>query len=401
MSTAIAEREEQAAPPQTAAQRQKARLDAFMNAVEKRQDQIGTLLAESGVDPRLFLETCRRALMRDPELINTDPASFIQAALNCAADGLIPDGRKAAIVRYKSAAQYVPMYQGLLDIAYRSGNFQSIESHVVYEGDEFDYEMGDNPRIHHKRSLESSSTAIIGAYAIAKTVNGGVFREVMGKGDLQKVRAVSKASKGPNVDWPGEMARKAPIRRLWKFLPKTTAMDRVALHDDATYDQTALASANDQPRRLAPGFNPPPALAHQPAEDITPTVDTSEPEHEVIDAEVEDMVDDDDFPGGRPLQQAQEPRQEAEAAPSGVNTASQVLTTLSARLQAFRTQVSKAPSTREMQALWSRSAQLRNDIDAGDPDEVGTSAELETWFQETYAVKEAEEKAERSKGGAQ
>lgn len=297
MSTALAEREDQAAP-MSPAQRQKARLDAFMAAVEKRQDQIGTLLADSGVEPRLFLETCRRALMRDPELINTDPASFIQAALNCAADGLIPDGRKAAIVRYKSSAQYVPMYQGLLDVAYRSGNFKSIEAHVVYQGDEFDYEMGDNPFIHHKRSLESSDTVIIGAYAIAKTTNGGVFREVMGKADLVKVRAVSRATKGPNVDWPGEMARKAPVRRLWKFLPKTQAMDRIALHDDATYDQTAIASANDGPRRLSPGFNPAPALAHQPAEDVTPTVDTSEPEHEVIDAEVEDMVDD-EFPGDR------------------------------------------------------------------------------------------------------
>lgn len=75
MSTALAEREDQAAPAVSAAQRQKARLDAFMNAVEKRQDQIGTLLSESGVDPRLFLETCRRALMRDPELINTEPPS--------------------------------------------------------------------------------------------------------------------------------------------------------------------------------------------------------------------------------------------------------------------------------------------------------------------------------------
>lgn len=398
MSTALAEREDQAAPAVSAAQRQKARLDAFMNAVEKRQDQIGTLLSESGVDPRLFLETCRRALMRDPELINTDPASFIQAALNCAADGLIPDGRKAAIVRYKSAAQYVPMYQGLLDIAYRSGNFQSIESHVVYDGDEFDYEMGDTPRIHHKRSLESSSTVIIGAYAIAKTVNGGMFREVMGKADLQKVRAVSKATRGPNVDWPGEMARKAPIRRLWKFLPKTTAMDRVALHDDATYDQTALPAANDGPRRLAPGFNPAPALAHQPAEDITPTVDTSEADHDVIDAEVEDLVDD-DFPGDKAAQTAQlaqEPRQEAQQRPEGVGPASQILTTVKARKEAFKANVRKAPTSQAMRALQAdkRFAVLCDDIDAGDPDEVGTSDELRNWLDEQIErAVEAERKA--------
>jgi len=315
VSTAVAERDDQ--KPATPAQRQKARLDAFMGAIEKRQDQIGTLLADSGVDPRLFLETCRRALMRDPELVNTDPAAFIQAALNCAADGLVPDGRKAAIVRYKASAQYVPMYQGLLDIAYRSGNFQSIEARVVYEGDDFDYDLGDNPFIRHKRSLEATTDKIIGAYAVARTTNGGIFREVMGARELAKVRAVSKAKNGPNADWPGEMARKAPLRRLWKYLPKTQAMDRVALHDDDAYDQTAIATT-DGGRRLAPGFNPP-ALAHQPAEDITPTVDeVIEGDFAPTEAEADGNSDaapaaeTDDFPGDRQEATAPPPADDAE-----------------------------------------------------------------------------------------
>ena len=282
MTTALAERE--TAPANlTPAQKQKARLDQFMGAIEKRQDQIGTLLADSGIDPRLFLETCRRSLMRDPELINCDPASFIQAALNCAADGLVPDGRKADMVRHKDKVTYMPMYQGLLDVAYRTGQFQSIEAHVVYEGDEFDYDMGDAPFIRHKRPLESKSFKIIGAYAVARTTNGGIFREVMGAADLAKVRAVSRATKGPNVDWPGEMARKAPVRRLWKYLPKTPAMDRVAIHDDATYDQTAIAQTEGHGRVLRPGFNPP-ALTHQPAEDITPTMDAA-PMDEILDGD--------------------------------------------------------------------------------------------------------------------
>lgn len=315
MNTAVAERAPAPAAELTPAQKQRARLDQFMGAIEKRQDQIGTLLADSGIDPRLFLETCRRSLMRDPELVNCEPASFIQAALNCAADGLVPDGRKAAIVRFKGAANYIPMYQGLLDVAYRSGQFQSIESHVVYEGDEFDYDMGDQPFIRHRRPLESTATKIIGAYAVARTINGGVFREVMGAADLAKVRAVSRASKGPNVDWPGEMARKAPVRRLWKYLPKTPTMDRVALHDDETYDQTALSAANAPPsRQLRPGFNPA-AITHQPAEDITPQAPPAAMD-EILDGDfvpafgddpeiiemlipAEDQGEDESFPGDR------------------------------------------------------------------------------------------------------
>ncbi len=356
MSTAVAER---AAPADmTPAQRQKHRLDQFMGAIEKRQDQIGTLLADSGIDPRLFLETCRRSLMRDPELINCDPASFIQAALNCAADGLVPDGRKAAIIRFKGSAQYLPMYQGLLDVAYRSGNFQSIAAHVVYEGDEFDYDMGDNPFIRHKRPLESTSTKIIGAYAIARTTNGGVFREVMGAAELAKVRAVSRATKGPNVDWPGEMARKAPVRRMWKYLPKTPNMDRVAIHDDATYDHGALPAANEPTRQLRPGFNPP-AIAHQPTEeapavpmdeildgDFVPAFDGAdeapapEADKSMSQKPAADEVDD-GFPGDRPTP----------ASAEGQTLAGPDFDPASWAID-FNTQVHKLESVDEITAAW-------------------------------------------------
>lgn len=225
------------------AQRQKAKLEAFMGHIASRSEQFGTLLADSQIDPKLFLETCRRAIMKDPELLNCDPATFIQSAMNCAGDGLVPDGRKAAFVRYKSAVQYIPMYQGLLEIAHRSQRFQSIEAQVVYKGDDFDYALGDMPFIRHRRSLEADSREIIGAYAVAKTTNGGVIREVVGKKDLAQIRAVSRASKGPNADWPGEMARKGALRRLWKWLPKTPAMERVLEHDDATYETVTAANA--------------------------------------------------------------------------------------------------------------------------------------------------------------
>lgn len=380
MSTAIAERDNQA-PALTPAQKQKARLDSFMGAVEKRQDQLSTLLSDSGVDPKLFLEACRRALMRDPDLVNTDPAAFIQAALNCAADGLIPDGRKAAIVRYKSAAQYVPMYQGLLDIAYRSGNFQSIEARVVYKGDDFDYDLGDDPFIRHKRSLEATSEKIIGAYAIARTTNGGVFREVMGLKDLAKVRAVSKATNGPNKDWPGEMARKAPVRRLWKYLPKTAAMDRVAIHDDDTYDQTALGAVGDAPRKLQPGFNPP-ALTHQPAEEITPTVD------QILDgdnlpafADAED-AEVEDFPGDR-QQTAQEPQQQAATSPAAP--------TLAQKADAYEERLRAATNTTKLKAIYGAAAGLRRDLDDKDPERL---AEVDALFSARFTeVEEAEREA--------
>lgn len=310
----------------TPAERQKARLDAFMKALETRAEQFTNLLSESGVSPSFFLAVARRALGKTPDLIKCTPDSLMQAFINAATDGLVPDGREGAITSFTmnrgqqsqhDVAQWNPMVQGLLKVAYRSGNFLSIEAQVVYEGEFFEYELGDQPFIRHKRNATSvASRKIVNAYAIAKTTNGGIFREVMEKPDLDKIRAVSRATKGPNKDWPEEMARKAPLRRLWKYLPKTPAMDRIIDHDDHTYDLEALKVDPAEPKKIAPGFQPRLVQGSDstPMEMVAPDVDEREPvaEYSVIDegrqeepeeefpARELDAEDDDTFPGDRP-----------------------------------------------------------------------------------------------------
>lgn len=97
---------------------------------------------------------------------------------------------------------------------------------------------------------------------------------------------------------------------------------------------------------------------------------------EIVDAEVEEIEAAEPFPGDKPRQTAPEPA----AAPQTVASASQVLGTLSARVGAFRSSVSKAPTSAEMTAIRGRAAQLFRDIESGDPDEVGTPQELAEWF---------------------
>lgn len=308
-----------AAPQQqlTPAQRQKERLDKFMEALEKRQDNLSTLLSDSAIDPDRFLAVARRALMLDPDLLACTTDSLMRAFMNAATDGLLPDKRQGAIVAYNDRkrgvkdAQWQPMYQGLLRVAYESGNFTSIEARVVYEGDDFDYELGDEPFIRHKpksRPAGMPRPPIIAAYAVAKTTNGGIFREVFEGDDIRKVNAVSRATSGPGKDWPEEMARKGPLRRLWKFLPRSPAMDRIADHDDDNYDLSQLDEpANDlSHRRLAPGFQPA-ALTHQPGEVFDlPMGQADGAEAEFVEAggfhtpvqAAAKALDDDDLPSG-------------------------------------------------------------------------------------------------------
>lgn len=294
------------AKPPTRAEVQKQRMDMLLHAVESRQDMLVKLLAETGITFDRFLEVFRRALIRNPDLIDADAASVVEACINACTDGLLPDGRQGAIVVYKvnvarknetkrfvKKANWQPMYQGLLDLAYSSGNFRSIEARVVYAGDHWEYILGDEPKIVHRpksRPSGSAQPAIIAAYAIAKTVNGGIFREVFEGADIAKVNAVSRATSGPGKDWPEEMARKGPLRRMWKFLPKNEAMNRILERDVDLPDLADLdipdAEAVPARQTARKGFAPPPAALPQGADmtvDIPVDTGALRPDHVIPD----------------------------------------------------------------------------------------------------------------------
>lgn len=263
------------------AQKQRDRMDALVKAVESRENALVTLLGQSGIGFDRFVEVFRRALIKGAEkwatnLLRADAGSVIQACIDACTAGLLPDGRQGAIViynvnvaergqtaRWVAKAQFIAMYEGLLKIAYASGNFRSIMAHLVYEGDDWDYELGITPRIQHRpkprppRAEGAPDYQIVGAYAVAHTTNGGIFVEVFEPEDIRKVMAASKAKSGPAKDWPEQMARKGPLRRLWKFIPRNERMEQVLDVDrEALLDDDLGEIEQPKERRLRAGFSP-------------------------------------------------------------------------------------------------------------------------------------------------
>lgn len=288
----------------TKAEAQKQRMEMLLHAVESRQEMLVKLLADTGITFDRFLEVFRRALIRNPDLIEADAASVVEACINACTDGLLPDGRQGAIVvynvniakkgqpkRYAKKANWQPMYQGLLDIAYASGNFRSIEARAVYDGDFFEYQLGDNAFINHRpksRPAGVAQPAIVAAYAVAKTVNGGVFREVFEGADIEKVNRMSRATTGPGKDWPEEMAKKGPVRRMWKYLPKNEAMNRIVERDAdlpslADLDLPEAEAVTPRPTARK-GFAPAPAALPQGADIPMDIIQDEEGELELVDA---------------------------------------------------------------------------------------------------------------------
>ena len=206
----------------TVQQERAQRLQWFKDQVEKQTPAFVAQLP-AHVPVEKFKRVVMTALINSPSLLECDAKSVLTACSRAAADGLLPDGREGAIVKFKDKAQWMPMIAGILKKVRNSGELLSISAHCVYKKDTFRYRLGDDENIEHMPFLGEDPGDIVAVYAIAKTKDGGIYREVMTRPQIEKVRAVSRAKDdGPWVAWWDEMARKTVIRRLAKRLPMST-----------------------------------------------------------------------------------------------------------------------------------------------------------------------------------
>ena len=197
-----------------------------------------------------FMRVVQTAIASNPDLGVADRRSLWEATMKAAQDGLLPDGRDGAFVIFNAKekgeggrdqwikkVQWMPMVGGILKKIRNSGELLSIGAHVVYSNDTFSYALGDDERIEHVPCLDENRGTPQLVYAIAKTKDGGIYREVMTIKDVEKVRNVSRSKdKGPWKDWYDEMAKKTVIRRLAKRLPMSTDLDDLMRRDDDLYD---------------------------------------------------------------------------------------------------------------------------------------------------------------------
>src|SRR4030095_14369099 len=233
---------------------------------------------------RVVLTACANA----PDLVSANRRSLVTSCLKCAADGLLPDGRDAALVVYNQKVkdrasgrekwvkmvQYQPMVSGLVQALYEGGEVQLVDATAVYEHDHFRYVRGDSPCIEHEPSSMDDPGELKAAYLIARLRNGQVKREVMYRRDLEKVRAVSKAATGdsaPWVRWADQMAIKSVIKRAAKQLPRSEKFDRIVAHDNEALGLPAT-SAIDEILSAASGASEgpvaPPPLENAPSETL-------------------------------------------------------------------------------------------------------------------------------------
>lgn len=208
-----------------------------------------------------FKRVVLTAINNNPDLLTADRRSLFNASVLAANDGLLPDGREAALVVFNTKVkiegketwikkvQYMPMVAGIRKRMRNSGEVLSADAYVVYSKDRFSYQLGDDPKIEHHPAQGFDRGEPVGAYAVIKLKNGEVLREVMSKAEIEAIRAMSRAP--DSLMWSkvwGEGARKVVLRRCSKAAPVNADVDLLLRRDDELEEESLPALAPPEPR---------------------------------------------------------------------------------------------------------------------------------------------------------
>jgi recombination protein RecT len=180
--------------------------------------------------PAQFKQIVINELKRSPKLQEAfvkNPASLFASILHCAEMGLNPSQMVGEFffIPYKDSITPILGYKGLLTLLMRSNKVKKIWSEVVYEDDDFEYELGLEPKLLHTPNHQSirNSKNIKCIYACAKIDDEVVFK-VMFKSEIQNIINMSKFpnelffnDKKDPEQW---MAKKTVLKQLAKLMPK-------------------------------------------------------------------------------------------------------------------------------------------------------------------------------------
>lgn len=257
-----------ATPRNTSSVREKVQQQARHTAVaERKPDPTVSLRAtlermkpqiQAALPKHMTADRLARIVMTqvrlNPKLLECSTESLLAAVMQSAQLGLEPgilghcyfipfrNNRTGTL-----EVQFVVGYRGMIDLARRSGNIETIYAQVVYQNDIFELEYGLEPRIRHvpwhvrdDKTFETPGE-VRGAYMVAKFVGGGYYVHYMPKAEIDKHRARSKAAKdGPwSTDYE-EMAKKTVVRAGWKWLPISVELARqVEAADESVKEEIA------------------------------------------------------------------------------------------------------------------------------------------------------------------
>lgn len=155
--------------------------------------------------------------------------SIANALLDMVVQGLNPAKKQCYFIVYGKELTLQRSYMGTVAVAKRFSGVREVHAQVVYEGDEFEYEidpMTANIRItKHTQNLNNIDISKIKAiYAVVIKEDGSPYVEIMTMDQVKKAwnQGATKGDSPAHKNFTEEMAKKTVINRACKLFVNTT-----------------------------------------------------------------------------------------------------------------------------------------------------------------------------------
>jgi len=193
----------------------------FNTNIEKYEKKnLTDLLLGTNISPQKFKQMLVNELERSTvlqEAFLKNPASFFASALYCAELNLSPSSLVGEFFFTVSKETIKPIlgYKGLVALLLRSNKVKKIWAEVVYNEDDFEYELGLEPKMVHVPNFNSVKTCdnIKCIYACAKIEDEVVFK-------VMTLETPSEYYFNDKRDPEKWLLKKVVLKQMSKLMPK-------------------------------------------------------------------------------------------------------------------------------------------------------------------------------------
>lgn len=206
-------------------------ITSFNTSIEKyERTNLTDLLSGTNITPQKFKQMLINELERNTKLQEAflkNPASFFASALYCAELNLSPSSLVGEFFFTVSAEKIKPIlgYKGLITLLLRSDKVKKIWAEVVYNEDDFEYELGLEPKMVHIPNFNSIKTCdnIKCIYACAKVGDEIMFKVMT----LEEIKTIVEILETPSEYYFNDkkdpekwLLKKVVLKQLSKLMPK-------------------------------------------------------------------------------------------------------------------------------------------------------------------------------------
>lgn len=264
--------------------------NAIANQEERKKEiapyvQLGNFLearkeafAEAGgVDSARFLRVAKNALLKDPEIAEASAQSVYIECMKAVSDGLVLDGREAALVKmkvnkrikkngqwvdnYVTEVVYIPMVLGIIKRVRASGEVKAWTVAAVYSEEfkqgKFSYTAAPDPLLKHDPIIVGDRGEIVAFYSAVKLADDTYHYEVMRRDEVDEIMSRSRSKNRSTGEMSGpwrtdysEMGKKTVIRRHSKRLPVSSDTMDIASRVDSLYDNPDDEREDHSPEQM-------------------------------------------------------------------------------------------------------------------------------------------------------